>query len=81
MNRSTKFFIGIGIALIILGILLVPYDEFIGAIGILFGSYNLIKGIRLAKGIKPFLLRKQEEKYKQDDDELRGQLKDKNNDK
>lgn len=70
-KKDSKFFIIIGILLILVGIILIPDDEIIGIIGILFGSYNLFKGIQLARGVKPLVLRKQEENQKKIDDELK----------
>lgn len=61
MKKSNgKFFVGIGILLIIAGIFIFPDDNIIGILGIVFGLYNLIKGVRLLKGIQPLLIRKQQ---------------------
>ena len=56
-------FVGIGILLIIAGIFIFPDDNIIGILGIVFGLYNLIKGVRLLKGIQPLLIRKQQKRY------------------
>jgi len=71
MKKSNgKFFVGIGILLVIAGIIIFPDDDIIGIIGIIFGLYNLIKGIRLLRGIQPLLIRKQQERYKNEKKEL-----------
>lgn len=71
MKKSNgKFFVGIGILLVIAGIIIFPDDDIIGIIGIIFGLYNLIKGIRLLRGIQPLLIRKQQERYKNERKEL-----------
>lgn len=64
MKKSNgKFFVGIGILLIIAGIFIFPDDNIIGILGIVFGLYNLIKGVRLLKGIQPLLIRIQQKRY------------------
>lgn len=71
MKKSNgKFFVGIGILLVIAGIIIFPDDDIIGIIGVIFGLYNLIKGIRLLRGIQPLLIRKQQERYKNEKKEL-----------
>lgn len=73
-KNEGKFFIGIGVLLIIAGVFLLPDDQIIGVIGIIFGSYNVFKGIRLLRGIQPLLIRKQRERDKRIDDELRDEI-------
>ncbi|MEY8292248.1 hypothetical protein AAK882_06325 [Carnobacteriaceae bacterium 52-44] len=71
MKKSNgKFFVGIGILLIIAGVLIFSDDSIIGVIGIIFGLYNVVKGIRLLRGIQPLLIRKQQERYKDEEKEL-----------
>lgn len=75
MKKSNwKFFVGIGLLLIIVGIVIFPDDDIIGVIGLLFGIYNLVKGIRLGRGIQPYLIRKQQEKHQQTKDEVRDKI-------
>ncbi len=76
-----KFFVGIGILLVIAGVLLIPDDQIIGIIGIIFGLYNLYKGIQLLRGIQPLLIRKQQERDKRIHEELRDEIDQKINDK
>lgn len=75
-----KFFVGIGILLVIAGVLLIPDDQIIGIIGIIFGLYNLYKGIQLLRGIQPLLIRKQQERDKRIHEELRDEIDQKIND-
>jgi len=76
MKKSNgKFFVGIGILLIIAGILILPDDDIIGIIGIIFGLYNLIKGIRLLKGIQPMLIRQQQKRHEKEREELKDTFK------
>lgn len=76
-----KFFIVIGLLLIIAGIIIYPDDNIIGVIGVGFGVYNVVKGIRLIRGIQPILIRKQQEKYRNEKKELEDKFKEsKNND-
>lgn len=71
MKKSNgKFFVGIGILLIIAGVFIFSDDSIIGAMGIIFGLYNVVKGIRLLRGIQPLLIRKQQERYKDEEKEL-----------
>lgn len=71
MKKSNgKFFVGIGVLLIIAGVLIFPDDSVIGVIGIIFGIYNVVKGVRLLRGIQPLLIRKQQERYKNEEKEL-----------
>lgn len=73
-KHEGKFFIGIGVLLIIAGIFLLPDDQIIGVIGIIFGIYNIYKGAQLLRGIQPLLIRKQEERDKRIHDELRDEI-------
>jgi len=76
-----KFFIVIGLLLVIAGIIIYPDDNIIGVIGVGFGVYNVVKGIRLIRGIQPILIRKQQEKYRNEKKELEDKFKEsKNND-
>lgn len=84
-QSSWKFFVGIGILLIIAGAYVYPLDDIVGIIGVLFGVYNVYKGIQLARGKQPYLIRKQEESLQRNKEKLQKQLnqsdKDKNKDK
>lgn len=71
----------IGLLLVIAGIIIYPDDNIIGVIGVGFGVYNVVKGIRLIRGIQPILIRKQQEKYRNEKKELEDKFKEsKNND-
>ena len=77
MKKSNwKFFVGVGILLIIAGLMVFPDDDIIGIIGILLGSYNIFKGIQLARGVQPYLVRKQKESLEETEKELRDKLND-----
>lgn len=84
-QSSWKFFVGIGILLIIAGAYVYPLDDIVGIIGVLFGVYNVYKGIQLARGKQPYLIRKQEESLQRNKEKLQKQLnqsdKEKNKDK
>lgn len=75
---NENYFIVIGALLIIAGFLIFPDDDIIGIIGVLFGSYNMFKGLRLKRGIKPILVRKQEEKRKKEAEELESKFNEDN---
>lgn len=79
MKKSNgKYFVGVGVLLIIAGILIFSDDGIIGIIGIIFGLYNLIKGIRLLRGIQPMLIRKQQKRYDHDKEELKDKFEEVN---
>lgn len=73
-KNSWKFFVGIGILLVIAGAYVYPLDKIVGIIGISFGAYNIFKGIRLARGVQPYLIRKQRESLEKEKKELRDQI-------
>lgn len=73
-QSSWKFFVGIGILLIIAGAYVYPLDDVIGVIGLLFGVYNVYKGIQLARGKQPYLIRKQKESLQRNEEKLKKQL-------
>lgn len=75
-KSNWKFFVGVGILLIIAGLMVFPDDDIIGIIGILLGSYNIFKGIQLARGVQPYLVRKQKESLEETEKELRDKLND-----
>lgn len=75
-QSNWKFFVGIGVLLIIAGIMVFPDDDIIGVIGVLLGTYNIFKGVRLNKGVQPLLIRKQKESLENKDKELKEKLKD-----
>lgn len=75
-QSNWKFFVGIGVLLIIAGIMVFPDDDIIGVIGVLLGAYNIFKGVRLNKGVQPLLIRKQKESLENKDKELKEKLKD-----
>lgn len=77
MKKSNwKFFVIIGVLLLIAGIIVYPDDDIVGVIGVLIGSFNVFKGIQLARGVQPLIIRKQQERYKDRDKELEDELKD-----
>lgn len=63
-----KFFIIIGLLLVVAGASLYSYDLILSIIGIILGVYNTIKGIRITRGIQPIVYRRQK-KYQQEKDE------------
>lgn len=80
-----KFFLVIGLLLVVAGIIIFSDDNIIGVIGVGFGVYNAIKGVRLIRGIQPILIRKQQEKHENEQKELTEKIKEsqskmKNND-
>lgn len=75
-TSNGKFFTGIGILLVIAGMVIFPDDDIIGVIAVLIGAYNIVKGIRLLRGIQPLLIRKQQERQKELDNEVRDQIED-----
>lgn len=76
MKKSNgKFFIGIGVLLMIAGFILLPDDQAIGVVGILLGGYNIYKGVQLLRGIQPMLIRKQQERDRKVEEELRNEMK------
>lgn len=77
MKQSNwKFFVGIGVLLVIAGVMVYADDDIIGVIGVLLGSYNVFKGIQLARGVQPYLIRKQKESLEETEKELREKLND-----
>lgn len=77
MKQSNwKFFVGVGILLIIAGAMVYSDDDIIGIIGILLGAYNIFKGIQLARGVQPYLIRKQKQSLEETEQELRDKLND-----
>ncbi|MDN6161763.1 MAG: hypothetical protein L0I79_03225, partial [Atopostipes sp.] len=74
-QSSWKFFVGIGVLLIIAGAYIFPVDNIIGIIGLLFGAYNVYKGIRLARGKQPYLIRKQRESLEKTEKDLEDKKK------
>lgn len=80
-TSNGKFFVGIGILLVIAGIIIYPDDNIIGVIGVGFGVYNAVKGVRLMRGIQPILIRKQQEKYRDEKIELEDKFKESQNKK
>lgn len=79
-KREGKFFVGIGVLLIIAGIFLLFDDPILGAIGIIFGVYNIFKGVQLLRGIQPMIIRKQQERDRRIDSELKDEISRKSND-
>ena len=73
-QSSWKFFVGIGILLIIAGAYVFPIDEVIGIIGLLFGAYNIYKGVRLRRGKQPYLVRKQRESLEKEEKDLQDKI-------
>lgn len=73
-KNNGKFFIIIGFLLLIAGFMLMPDDRVIGSIGIFFGSTNIFKGIQLSRGVQPFVVRKQLERERKIDEELKDEI-------
>ena len=73
-KNNGKFFIIIGFLLLIAGFMLMPDDRVIGSIGIFFGATNIFKGIRLTRGVQPFVVRKQLERERKIDEELKDEI-------
>lgn len=73
-QNSWKFFVGIGVLLVLSGAYVYPFDGIVGVIGLLFGVYNIYKGIQLARGKQPYLIRKQEESLRKNEERLREEL-------
>lgn len=80
-QSNWKFFVGIGLLLIITGFIVFPDDDIIGMIGVLLGSYNIFKGIRLSQGVQPFLIRKQKESQENQDKKMRKEIEESDKDK
>lgn len=80
-TSNWKFFVGIGILLTIVGAFVLPDDGLIGIIGIIIGVTNVIKGLRLYRGIQPLLMRKQEEREQELKDEVQEKINQANNNK
>lgn len=74
-KNSGKFFVVIGILLIIAGLLLYQYDVVLSILGVILGAYNTFKGIRLLRGIQPMIYRKQDEYRKKEDETLENKMK------
>lgn len=74
-QSSWKFFVIIGILLVMAGVYVYPLDDMIAIIGLLFGFYNIYKGVQLARGKQPYLIRKQQESLEKQNQELENQLK------
>lgn len=74
---NSKFFLIIGILLVIAGIILIPDDPFIGMIGIFLGMYNVIKGFQLMRGIQPLFLRKHKEHEQKTEAQIRDEIESK----
>ena len=80
-KSSWKFFVGVGILLILSGIYVYPLDDIIGIIGVLFGVYNIYKGVQLRRGKQPYLIRKQKEVLEKREQELERKLNESQNKK
>ena len=73
-KNNGKFFIIIGFLLLIAGFMLMPDDRVIGSIGIFFGATNIFKGIQLSRDVQPFVVRKQLERERKIDEELKDEI-------
>lgn len=73
-KNNGKFFIIIGFLLLIAGFMLMPDDRVIGSIGIFFGATNIFKGIQLSRGVQSFVVRKQLERERKKDEELKDEI-------
>lgn len=73
-QTNGKFFLVIGILLLIAGIILFPDDPLIGVIGIFLGMYNVVKGFQLTRGIQPLFIRKQQEYEQKREEEIKEEI-------
>lgn len=76
MRKSNwKFFVIIGVLLTLVGGIVFPDDGLIGMIGVIIGVSNIVKGLRLYRGIQPLVMRKQEERERAVKDEVQEKIK------
>ncbi len=76
MNRKNwKFFLIIGILIIIAGFIIYPNDPIIGILGTVMGAYNVFKGIRLKRGIQPKIIREYQKREKDARQEVESKMK------
>lgn len=59
--RQGKYLFYIGLALVILGATLWPFDALVSILSVLFGLWTAVKGYGVMKGRQPYLLRKHQE--------------------
>lgn len=69
--KQGKYLLYIGIALVVLGLSLIPFDGFVAIISVLFGLSTGIKGYGITKGRQPYLVRKQQERDQKEREEQR----------
>lgn len=67
--KQGKYLLAIGIALVVLGLSLLPFDAFVAIISILFGLSTGIKGYGISKGRQPYLVRKQQKRDEKEREE------------
>lgn len=73
-QKNWKFFAGIGLLLVIAGIVIFPDDPIIGILAILLGVYNVVKGLRLKRGIQPLIIREQIKREQSLKDEVENKI-------
>lgn len=79
MNRKNwKFFTVVGALLVIAGVIVWPNDPIIGILGVILGVYNVIKGIRLNRGIQPLIIREHQKRERELKEEVQNKMNDAN---
>ena len=79
MNRKNwKFFTVVGALLVIAGVIIWPNDPIIGVLGVILGVYNVIKGIRLNRGIQPLIIREHQKRERELKEEVQNKMNDAN---
>ena len=79
MNRKNwKFFTVVGALLVIAGVIVWPNDPIIGILGVILGVYNVIKGIRLNRGIQPLIIREHKKRERELKEEVQNKMNDAN---
>lgn len=79
MNRKNwKFFTVVGALLFIAGVIVWPNDPIIGILGVILGVYNVIKGIRLNRGIQPLIIREHQKRERELKEEVQNKMNDAN---
>lgn len=77
-QNNWKFFVVIGILLVIAGFIVFPNDDIVGIIGVFLGVYNVFKGFRLYRGVQPLVFRKEQERREQEKKDLDEEFKQNN---
>lgn len=82
MNRKNwKFFLIIGVLLVIAGFVVYPNDPIIGILGTVMGVYNIFRGVRLKRGIQPMIIREQQKREQENKKELHNKMNQANRNK